>query len=421
LEGLGRRFVPDVPSVVWYFAKDAVLIIGLAFLGLGRPELSRAGWLYRGFGVFLALAFVTTVLQVANPEQTSPALGAIGFKAYWLWWLAPVVVARALRAPEDREFAIRLLAVATIGIAVFAAVQFQLPGDASINQYAWNADEMGIAGVQQTGRVRVISTFSYVTGFTDFIVISLPLILSLGLGEGRGWGKWLCLVAAGAIATSIPMSGSRSPVVLSVITVVVVLWVTGFLRTRAGRAVAVAAAVVAIGGWLGSRDAVEGVRSRFTGGDTEGRFVEALQLLPPVAIAMTDHPVLGIGTGMQQNARLPMGVNPVWNSEGETGRYLVELGTLGYLLVWLARLGLAVALVRASRLARSAGRLPLAGLALAFVPLTFLGNLTFDHVWQALFFIGVGLILRDLIEVVPGRGGATEHRHGQSAVAIRST
>lgn len=422
LEGLGRRFVPDIPAVAWYFAKDAVLVVGLAFLGLGRPELAQARWLYRGFGVFLALAFVTTVLQIANPQQTSLALAAIGFKAYWLWWLAPVVVARALRAPADREFAIRLLAVVAIGIAVLAAAQFQLPGDARINQYAWNTEEMGIATVSQTGRVRVISTFSYMTGFTNFTVIALPLILSLGLGEGRGWGKWLCLVAAGAIAVTIPMSGARTPVVLSVITVGIVFWVTGLLRTRAGRAIGIAAVVVAIAGWLGSRDAVEGVRSRFEDSqETEGRFVDGLQLFPPVAIAVNDHPVLGIGTGMQQNARVLMRVNPVWNSEGEPGRYLIELGTLGYLLVWLARLGLAVALVRASRWARSAGRLSMAGLALAFVPLTFLGNLTFDHIWQALYFAGLGLILRDLVAVLPWPGAEIENHRGPSVPGIRAT
>ena len=93
-----------------------------------------------------------------------------------------------------------------------------------------------------------------------------------------------------------------------------------------------------------------------------------------------------------------MGVSTAWDSEGEAGRYLIELGTLGYILFWMTRLGLAVALVRASTLAKSAGNLSLGGLALAFAILPFLGgNLTFDHVYQALYSVGVGLILRDLI------------------------
>ena len=108
LEGLGRRFLPGIPSLAFYFAKDVVLVAGLLLVGLGRAEVQQARSLITGFTSILILAFSVTVLQLANPAQTSAVLGAIGLKAYWLWWLAPLIVARALAAPGDLEFAISL-------------------------------------------------------------------------------------------------------------------------------------------------------------------------------------------------------------------------------------------------------------------------------------------------------------------------
>jgi hypothetical protein len=102
---------------------------------------------------------------------------------------------------------------------------------------------------------------------------------------------------------------------------------------------------------------------------------------------------------MQQNARIPMGIPCEYYSEGENGRYLIELGLPGYLLIWTAgKLGLCVALLRAYTYLKKAKRRAAAGAALAYSLLTLLGNLTFDHVWQALFFTGCGFILSEVLE-----------------------
>jgi hypothetical protein len=173
------------------------------------------------------------------------------------------------------------------------------------------------------------------------------------------------------------------------------------LRTRQGRTVAVGAALVVAAALLASPEAVEGLGSRFNLGDTSERLSGAAEVLPHIAIASTKHPILGIGTGMQQNARFALGIDSGWGSEGELGRLLIELGTLGFLLLWLARVGLVVALVRAATLARRAGNRTVAGLALAFAMLAFGGSLVFDHVYQAMYFVGLGFILREVIALVP--------------------
>ena len=84
-EGMGRKFLPQIPPVVFYFLKDAVLLLG--YLRFRRPAsvLAVNGWLYRGFKVFWIIGFCWTVIEVFNPDQTSLPLGALGLRSYWLW------------------------------------------------------------------------------------------------------------------------------------------------------------------------------------------------------------------------------------------------------------------------------------------------------------------------------------------------
>lgn len=201
-------------------------------------------------------------------------------------------------------------------------------------------------------------------------------------------------VAVGmAAAAVVPVTGSRGPVVLAATGVAIVAWSAGFVATRAGRRAFAAGTLAVTLVSLAMPAAVEGVRHRFEGPDTGARVEEILQVLPPIALAVNDYPLLGDGTGMQQNARRAFGIDSPWETEGETSRLLVELGPFGYLLVWAARLGLAVALLRAARLFRRTGERALAGGASAFALFAFVGSLAFDHVWQALFFVGVGFFL----------------------------
>lgn len=406
LEGLGRRFVPGVPGSVWYFLKDAILITGLVSFGIGRAEWRVASALYRPFALALLASLAWVLLAVFNPAQQSLALGLVGLRAYSLWWIAPVVVANALKAERDYRRAVAALAVLAIAITGLAALQFQLPGDAPINRYAWG-EANSVAGIVDTGRVRVISTFAYLSGFTDFVILATPLLLAMGLAEGKGRLRLLSLSAAGAIAITAPMSGSRGAVMMVAVAALAIFWSLGAFATKRGLALAAALAIFTALPYLLVPEAVAGVESRFEGPDTRSRFEEVRMIIPVFAIAELDYPLFGIGTGMLQNAREAFGVGTQWLAEGEPGRYLVELGIVGYMLVWTARLGLLIALARASRLLRRCGRRAAAGLALALAGLTFLGNLTFDHVWQALFFVASGLVLREAVSVVAVSGSTT--------------
>src|SRR4051794_4618707 len=104
LEGLGRKYAPSVPSGVFYFFKDAVLILGYLILRPSAAVRRSAKWLFRGFSPWWMAAFGWTVIEMFN--SSSMALALIGLRAYWLWWLTPLVVATALGLPKVRRRAV---------------------------------------------------------------------------------------------------------------------------------------------------------------------------------------------------------------------------------------------------------------------------------------------------------------------------
>jgi hypothetical protein len=404
LEGLGRRYLSFIPAGAFYFLKDAVLLAGY-LLFPPRGEVGRmVKYLYRGFGVVWAIGCAWTVAEVFNPQLQAMALGVLGLRAYWLWWFAPPVIASALRNAKVRDRAIYVLVAISLGVALLAAVQFAAPPDSGVNMYSvWNGEEVyaaDMAIVASTGRARVSSTFAFLSGFVAFTILVPALLLSLGLDSKSRRARSAALLGTFVTASVVPMSGSRGAVVAGAGVLLVTMWSAGLFFTRVGRRILLGAVVAAVLATAAFPDAVLGVQSRFDNSDeTTSRFVDLASVLPPVALTVFDYPAIGIGTGMEQNARVSFGVTSPWDVESENGRYLMELGPVGFLLVWIAKMGLMVALLRGYGILKRAGRRGSAAAALAFAGLSMFGSLTFDHNWQALFFLGCGFILAEIVAV----------------------
>lgn len=394
-EGVGRKMFPDVPSPVFYYAKDVVLVAGVWLFGVSARQFHTARGLLRGFVPIIILAFVWTVAQVFNPAQQSLLLGLLGLRGYWLWWLAPLLIATVLENARERERATQVLAGIAIAVAAFAVLQFASPASSAINSYALYGGEtvLDVATIASTGRARVSSTFSYITGFTDFTVLLPPLLFGVGTdAQGRS-RNLVSLLAAAACLAVIPLSGSRGPLLLAAVGVLALAAYGGILSRRGGLRLTMAIAIAAAIAFISIPDAVQGVTERFAGDDTNDRLNEIAEILPPVALTRLEYPPMGEGTGMQQNARIAFGISSPWATESETSRLLAEQGGIGYLLVWASKLGLAVALIRAARRLKRAQRTGIAGTAVAFAGYAIIGNSAFDHVWQALFFVGGGIVL----------------------------
>jgi hypothetical protein len=406
LEGMGRKYIPAVPGVVFYFAKDVVLLYG--YVQLRPPAYVSRLWrnLYGGFAFAWIAAFVWTALEMFNPAHDSIILAFIGIRAYWLWWIAPVIIAGILQDPKEKKRAIYLLSGLSVVIALLAMVQFVSPPSADVNLYGYVEGEAVHADssvVASTGRARVASTFSYISGFSDFTVLVPALLLSLGLGTNDPPVRRAALTGAFAIAAAMPMSGSRGPLVLGLIVLGIISWSAGLFLTNVGRRVLIGVVAGAVIGVVAFPEAFQGVQDRFTSSEEEttGRFMEAFQILPPVSMATVDYPLLGLGTGMHQNARWSFHLPEMpYAAEAENHRYLIELGPVGFSLFWLAKVGLLMLLLKCRRILVAANRRAGGGAALAYAVLTMFGNLTFDHVWQALYFTGVGFVFAEVLAVL---------------------
>ncbi|HZL18754.1 MAG TPA: hypothetical protein VFG23_13515 [Polyangia bacterium] len=405
LEGLGRKYLPQIPSVAFYFLKDLVLLYGYFRYRPPASVVRTIRYLYRGFGIVVVAGMAWTFLELFNPAQESIVLGLIGLRAYWLWWLAPGVIAGVLQNSKLKRRSIYALALMAIGIAILAAFQFSSPASSSLNLYTVKDGEeihaSDMAVVYSTGRARVAGTFAFLSGFVAFTLTIPTLLLSLGLEVKEVRLRRVALVAALAVAATLPMSGSRGSVLIGAGVLVLTMWTGGLFFTPIGRRIVIAGTAAAILSVIAFPDALLGVESRF--GDTEetdSRFMEIATYLPPVALVVDEYPMAGIGTGMQQNARSSFNLVSEWQQEGELERYLTELGPVGFLLIWTAKLGLVFALMRAYAILKRAGKRGAAGAALSYAVLTMIGDLAFDHNWQALYFTGCGFILAEVVPLL---------------------
>jgi hypothetical protein len=422
-EGLGRKYLPEVPSIAFYFFKDAVLLFG--YVRFRRPAyITRVnGWLYRGFKAIWIVGFIWTVIELFNPEQASAVLGIIGLRAYWFWWAAPPIIANILDDDKEKRRAIYVLLGVSVVVSIFAAIQFALPASSPLNIYAPVAGEdVSPAVVIATGRSRVSSTFSYVSGFSDFNILIPTLIMSFGLDARDKRLRRFALAATCLAAAVVPMSGSRASVLLGLAVLAISVWSAGLLFTRIGRRILVGGVIAGVLAVAVFPEAFAGVQSRFENTEeTEGRYLlVASTVMPPLAMTLFDYPLLGLGTGMEQNARVSMQIPVKFEVEVEPARYLVELGPLGFLLVWTAKLGLVVALVRAHIILKRAGRRGAAAAALSYAFLTVIGNLAFDHIWQSLYFLGCGSILAEVVSVLRERAAAAATTNNAAEVTSRA-
>jgi len=163
--------------------------------------------------------------------------------------------------------------------------------------------------------------------------------------------------------------------------------------------VLVAMILAVVAGVWSVPEALQGVQDRFGSADTSQRFTDLALAIPVYTILNTDFPPLGAGVGVLQNAGAALQFKSGWDVEAEPQRVLIELGLLGYLLVWLSRFFLAVALVRAARMLSRGGARPWAGAAWTYAGFALLLPLSTDHIAQSLFFVGVGLIMARVLQL----------------------
>jgi hypothetical protein len=350
-EGAIRKWLVPGAQDLFYFAKD-VFLLG-AYAGFLRsPARQRhpppaAPVLY---GLLVAGAFLG-VLQIFNPNLPNLLVGILGFKAYFFY--VPLIFLLPAMFRSDQELAVQLrrYLLLAIPVGILAVAQFFSPPSSPLNTYARStADAGSIATFGSSTYVRVTATFSFISGYT-FYLLATVIFLLVWMANAR-WrlrGNLLMYGALGITLLGMLMSGSRGPVLL-LAALFPFYWWLGVLREQGGggtfgRLLLGLSLLAAALAWLGE-DAIGAFYGRALGiEDVPARLTMPLEA-PFHVIGEAGPFGLGIGATHQTAAAVTPGIPPyAWLRgmliEVESGRIMLELGAIGFAIIYLIRIYLA--------------------------------------------------------------------------------
>jgi hypothetical protein len=402
-EGALRKwFFPSSQDLV-YFAKD-VLLLG-AYLGFFRD---RTRLRFRPpaiplVNVLLAASALVGLLQVFNPNLPNLLVGIFGFKAYFFYvpllWLLPA----AFRSDTELWTFLRRYVLITIPVGLLAVAQFFSPSSSVLNTYARTTGPIGtVITFGSSEYVRVTATFSFITGYTAYLLATAMLLLGvLGALRWRFRGNLYFFLALVMDLLGMLMTGSRGPVFL-LVAVFPLYWWLAVIRERGGGAAfgRLVVAMVLVAGFLSfaGEDALNAFYGRALGrADVPSRI--ASPLLSPFAL-LPEVGLVGYGIGATHQTAVTLAPHVIPYSwlrgllvEVESGRVMIELGPVGFGLVYLLRIVLSIVALRQVLLLRTRFHRALVIASLLFFLTSIPGGVVFDVTADLYYWFFAGLLL----------------------------
>src|SRR5579863_1484218 len=432
VEGALRKWIfPGAQDLV-YLAKD-VLLVGV-YLGFMRDQqqsrrrLPPLPTLYFALG----LGALVGVLQIFNPRLPNLLVGIFGFKAYFLYVPLLFLLPAAFPTDHDLILFLRRYILLSIPVGLLGVAQFLSPSSSPLNTYA-RADEATSALANGSGYVstfgssefvRVTATFSYITGYGSYLVAITILVLAyLAATQWRLRRSLAAHVALGMAALGMLMTGSRGPVFMLALLFPIYWWLAvmrgGNSGATFGRLLVGGALLSVLLLSVGS-DALGAFLGRASGSGDIGERLLA-PLTSPWEILPDAGPTgFGIGATHQTATAFTKGFVPYsWlhglGTEAESGRVMLELGPVGFLLVYFVRVYLIGFALRQVFVLRTAFHRSLATACLLFFLAQLLGSVVFDVTSDLYYWFFGGLLLTTmrldrLAVLAAARGTATPAR-----------
>lgn len=418
-EGAIRKWLLPGAQDLIYFAKDVILLgaYGGFFraraAGTVRYKPPTLPVLY----FVLGMSAVLGVLDIFNPNLPNLLVGILGFKAYFLYVPLMLIVPALFDSDAEIYQFLRRYALVAIAVGVLAITQFFSPSTSVLNTYAWTTnDYQYVATFGTSAYVRVTGTFSFITGYTSYLLaVSILILIVLGASSWRFRGNLLLFTAFGMTILGMFMSGSRGPVAMLALISPLYWWLGVAREGRAGavfgRAILALAVVAAFLAYFGG-DAVGAFYGRATKTtDMQSRFSSPLES-PFLLLADAGPLGLGIGATHQTAAAVTPGIAPYsWLHglavEVESGRIMIELGAVGFLAVFGVRFMLVALALRQALTLRTRFHRALATASFLFLVTQILGGAVFDvtagvYYW---FFAGLTFLAMRLDQQAVARKG----------------
>ncbi len=342
-EGALRKWVfPGAQDLV-YFAKDLLLLgVYAGYLAEHRRRRVRPPDAFTGMTIAGA-AF--GAIQIFNDRLPNPLVGLLGFKAYFYYVPLAWVLPAAFTEAGVLFWRLRAYLLLTLPIGMLSAAQFVSPADAPINAYARASGVATTFG--SSNHVRVTATFSYITGYTSYLLATVILVLALLAATRWRFRGNLDLYACLSLALAgIFMTGSRGPLFTMALLFPLYGWLSlareGQRDAVVGRILLGMGLIVALVNQVGA-DAVGAFYGRASSAtDVSERLVSPF-LGPVYALQAAGLLGYGIGSSHQTAEAVTRGTEAYSWLEGnliedEPGRVMIELGLLGFLLVYSVRI-----------------------------------------------------------------------------------
>ncbi len=354
LEGAVRKWLFVEAQDIIYFGKDVLLLAAYGGYLVNRPRL-RDRWVPPAPALYftLTVAAVFGVFEVFNPLLPNFFVGLIGFKSYFLY--VPLIFVLPAVFPNDEALArfLRRFLLLSIPVDLLAVAQFFSPPTSILNTYARASDDpISAVTFGSSAFVRVTGTFSFISGYSAYLTAIVMLgLAALATTQWRLRGNLTVYLALGLAVVGMLMTGSRGPVVIIAILFPLYWWLAVAREKKSGATlVRLVIGVVLLAGFVSviGRDAFGAFRGRTvaSGDEFSGRITTPFTA--PFASLQDAGPFgYGIGATHQAATAVTKGIVPYSWLEGhlvevESGRVMLELGPLGFLLVYFGRILLAV-------------------------------------------------------------------------------
>lgn len=352
-EGAIRKWVFPQLSELIYFLKDFILIaIYINYYILSNSDKKHPT---RNLGIN-SLIFITgawCIFQAFNPSLGSPIVGIFGLRGYILYiplmWIIP-----SMFSSEKKLYNfLRLHTSFIIPVGILGVFQFFSPASSILNIYA-NDEAAYKATFGDTGAVRVTGTFSFLSGYSIYLIVCFGLLITfLSIKQSRWW-LWLFVSELFLVCVNSFMTGYRAVIIAAVLFLALYFAARIFTQPtntfRLVKKFLFPSLIVAIAAFIWFRPAIDSFWFRVTStDDVSARILGSLtQPFDFIQYKELD----GFGTGATHQAtpalrkvlRLPAGESIPVSFEPEPGKIALELGPIGFFLWYGLRFSIAISL-----------------------------------------------------------------------------
>jgi hypothetical protein len=403
LEGALRKWVLPQASEFIYFLKDFVLIGAYLRYFLLSTVQTRLFTQTPLILLLIACMLAWGGVQAFNPSLGSPIIGLFGIKSYFLYIPLIWLVSQMFNSEEELYRFIRNYLLLLIPVGLLATAQFFSPPTSPLNVYAWGEEGPAVV-TSGLDTVRVTGTFSYLTGYSTYLLACLCLLLPMfSRPQSRLW-QVLTLIEGGFIAATSFMTGSRGVVLGSALLIAgygSILALTNFSSFfKSVRKLFLPGVVSFLIVSQGVRLAFESFVNRVeTANDSIFYRISSSFSQPFQIFHFKELDGYGLGATFQANSiirqifQLPPGETIPVSYESEMGRIALEVGPIGFFLWYGLRLVLLFTLLKVYFQLTHPFLRQLALSAFLYQGISFISQIVYNHTASVYHWFFYGFIL----------------------------